>query len=94
MKDDEINLHADEGTKAGPPTPYEMVISLAHGTGNFSATIDIYFKEGGALFDLALLTGEASYILSSDFEFGLGVVLDPTAGLKELRAEFTWSLYR
>ncbi len=99
VKDDEMNLHADdynfaaEGTEADSPTPYEMVMSLAHGTGNFSATIDIYFKEGGALFDLALLTGKASYILSSDLEFGLGVALDPTAGLKELRAEFTWSLY-
>ena len=100
VKDDEINLHADdynfvaEGTETGSPIPYEMVISLIRGTGNFSAVFDAYFKEGGSLFGLALLTGEASYILSSDLEFGLGMALDPSYGLKELRAEFAWSLYR
>ncbi len=101
--DSAIYLHAGDysiynqsltvGTQS--PTLYDMVISLAHSTGNFSSAVDIYGATGSAsLFDLKLLTGEATYILSSEIELGFGLALDPFVGLKEVRMDFTWSLYR
>lgn len=48
----------------------------------------------GSLLDLSLMTGEVSYILSSEIELEFGLALDPLAGIKELWMDFTWSLSR
>lgn len=103
-KKDDIYLHASDyyiyyrpstSTDIEIPTSYDTVLSLAHSTGNFTSTVDIYWASGsGSLFDLKLFTGEATYILSSEIELGFGLALDPLVGLKELRMDFTWSLYR
>ena len=103
-KEDDIYLHAEDyyiyyrptsSSSIEIPTAYDAVLSLAHSTGNFTSTVDIYWASNdGSLFGLKLLTGEASYILSSEIELGFGLALDPSIGLKELRMDFTWSLYR
>ncbi|HDL85490.1 MAG TPA: hypothetical protein ENH11_04065 [Candidatus Acetothermia bacterium] len=102
-RDSPIYLHASDYSiynqssiaSKQSPTPYDMVISLDHSTGNFGSAVDVYWGcNTGSLFGLKLFTGEATYILSSELEFGLGLAVDPLVGPTEMRMDFTWSLYR
>lgn len=63
-------------------TDYDMVLTLEHGFNNAELAVDVYFDpDASRLFDLALITAEYVYRLSSSFEFSLGFGLDPVGGL-------------
>ncbi len=77
------------------PTKYDMVVSLETSEGNLDAAVDAYFRPtgGGSLFGLALFTGEVSYMLTSEIEFGIGLAVNPLTGWERLMLDFTLSLY-
>jgi hypothetical protein len=105
-REDDISLHAADylicvAANCNPadykevPTEYDMVVSLETSEGNLDSAVDAYFRPTGegSLFGLALFTGELSYQLSSEIEFGVGLAINPLTGWERLMLDFTLSLY-
>ena len=76
-------------------TGYDWVFSLEKSAGNFDFAVDVYFGTNGTgqLFGLGLITLETHYVLTSEFEFGLGLAVDLVTGLQKLVWEFDYSLF-
>jgi len=100
---DDIELHAGDYYVALDPEadaskyvflPYDIILSIEHGEANSDLVIDAYFGSPEPdLFDLALVTAEWNYQLSTELDLFVRVALDPNGVLTKFVFGFEASVF-